>query len=81
MNLFQSLLGEITKKLQGTEIHKDSISKELTEIVGFSIHPDQVMIRDKKVFISLSPTLKTKFLLKRSSIETALKKYGIHSIG
>lgn len=80
MSLFKDLLGDITKRLYGQELKKEAIAQEITSIIGVSIKPDQIKIKEKTIFFSLSPTIKSKIYLKKTNLIELLKKYDIDII-
>lgn len=81
MSLFSSILDELSKKLQKGEQYKKEISKDIEEIIGITVLPDQIIIKNKTLFISVSPTIKTVILLKKQKLLEQLKQYNIKSIG
>lgn len=81
MSLFSSILDELSKKLQKGEQYKKEISKDIEEIIGATVLPDQIIIKNKTLFISVSPTIKTVILLKKQKLLEQLKQYNIKSIG
>ncbi len=80
MSLFQSLLEELSKKIKGTELHKNSISKDISEVLSIVILPDQLKIKNGEIFINVSPTIKTVIKLKKGALLTVVGKYGIKDI-
>jgi hypothetical protein len=80
MNLFNSLLEELSKKIKGNELYKNDISLEIKNILGISINPDQISIKNGTLFINVSPTIRSAILLKKESLIKALSKYNIKTI-
>lgn len=81
MSLFNTILEQLTKSLQGKELYKDEIVKGINTIIGINIKPDQIKIKENKIFINVSPTIKTVIYLKKQQILKALEKYKITTIG
>lgn len=80
MNLFNDLLEKISKRLQGNELYKLEIAKKITDIIGINIEPDQIEIKNNKLFLSISPTIKSLVFLKKDKILKELSLYKINSI-
>jgi hypothetical protein len=80
MSLFKDILGDITKRLYGQEIVKEEITKEVSLIVGIPIKIDQIQIKEKTAFFSVSPTIKSKIYLKKTELLNMFKKYNIDTI-
>ncbi len=80
MSLFNTILEQLTNSLQSRERYKENVITEINTIVGIVISPDQIKIRDNKIFFSVSPTIKTVIFLKKSQLLNALKKYKINTM-
>lgn len=80
MSLFQNILEQLSKKLQNTQFYKDEIVKDISEIIGINIKPDQIRIKDGNLFLMVSPTIKTVIYLKKTLILETLSKYKIKTI-
>lgn len=81
MSLFSSILNELTKSLQGGQLYKEDIAKCISNSIGINITSDQIQIKEKKIFLKVSPTIKTIVRLKQKSLIEALKSFDIKSIG
>jgi hypothetical protein len=81
MSLFSSILSELTKSIQGGQLYKEDIAKCISNSIGISITPDQIQIKEKNIFLKVSPTIKTIVRLKQKSLIEALKSFDIKSIG
>jgi hypothetical protein len=80
MSLFQTILGDITKKLSRIEGGKDEIARIVTTIVGVSISANQLHIKNGTLFISVSPTVKSAIRFKQTALLSELKSYNIKII-
>lgn len=80
MSLFSSILSELSKKIQGAELFKNDIAQIVSDTVGVSITKDQLEIKEGKLFISVSPTIKTKILFKKDNLLQRLQQYKIKAI-
>lgn len=81
MSLFSSILEELTKKLHSGEQSKKEISETVSEVIGISISPDQISVKNGALFLSISPTIKTVVLLRKQKLLEVLQKYNITTIG
>lgn len=81
MDLFQKTLEQLSKKIQGASVYKKDVSGALSTLLGVSITEDQVVIKDKTIYIKVSPTVKTALFLKKSAVLDVLKKYNITFMG
>ncbi len=81
MSLFHNILQQLSEKLQGSELFKENIAKDISEIIGITINTDQFKIKDGKILFLVSPTIKTVVNLKKSIILNKLYKYKITTIG
>lgn len=80
MSLFHNLLTELSNKIKGKEFYKDSISKEISDALGISIKPDQLVIKNNQVFLNVSPTIKTVIKLKKDVLLKKIGKFNITNI-
>ena len=80
MSLFHNILDQLSKKLKNSESYKDDIAKEISNIIKINITADQITIKTDKIFLSVSPTIKTVISLKKDVILEVLKKYRITAI-
>lgn len=81
MSLFSSILEELTKKLYSGEQSKKEVSEIVSTIVGITISPDQITIKNGTLFLSISPTIKTVVLLRKQKLLEGLQRYSITTIG
>lgn len=81
MSLFQSILGDITKRLSGIEGNKEAIAQVVSTVVGIPITPNQLHIKNNTLFIVVSPTIKSAIRFKQTALLSALQRYNITTIG
>lgn len=81
MDLFQKTLEQLSKKILRDASYKKDVSKALTNLLSVSIVEDQIIIKDKTIYIKVSPTIKTAIILKKSAVLDILKKYNITLMG
>lgn len=81
MDLFQTTLAALSKKLHGASLYKKDIATTVSALLHVSISEDAISIKNKKIYIHVSPTIKTALLLKKSAILKELEKYDITFMG
>lgn len=81
MDLFQTTLAALSKKLHGASLYKKDIAETLSQLLTVPISEDALSIKEGKVYIHVSPTIKTALLLKKSAALKELQKYNITIIG
>ncbi len=81
MNLFQSVLAELSKKIHGASLYKKDIAETLSTLLSIPITEDQVIVKGTRIHIHVSPTVKTALVLKKKTLFEGLKKYNITLIG
>ncbi len=81
MSLFQTILGDIAKRLSGIEGHKEDIARLITSVIGISISANQLQIKNTTLFVLVSPTIKSAIRLKQTALLIELKPYNITTIG
>lgn len=80
MSLFQDILSGITNRLQKEGLNKENVINEINNSVGVLLKPDQISIKNKTLFISASPTIKSIIYIKKNKLLEDLSKYNIKSI-
>jgi uncharacterized membrane protein YccF (DUF307 family) len=80
MSLFNTILTEITNKLNGVASYKDDVAQVVGRIIGIPISTDQLSIKGTTLYISLSPTAKSVVRIKQVALQQALKQYKITTI-
>lgn len=78
MNLFQNILLKIKKDLDLKNADLNLVSKILTKILGTEISPDKIKQKGTHIFLNISPTIKTKLILKRQDIILAFKENNLN---
>lgn len=81
MNLFQKTLEQLSNKILGAANYKKDVADEISKLLGVKILEDQITIKEKTIYIKVSPTIKTALILKKNSILDFLKKHNINIIG
>ena len=81
MNLFNSTISEISKRLKGKELFKEDIARIISLEVGSTVRSDEVQIKGGVLFLSISPTLKSIVYIKKQKILKSLTPFRISSIG
>lgn len=81
MNLFQSVLAELSKKIHSASLYKKDIAETLSTLLAVPINEDQVIVKGTAVYIHVSPTIRTALVLKKKAVLEGLKKYNITLIG
>jgi len=81
MNLFQSVLAELSKKIHSASLYKKDIAETLSTLLSVPITEDQVVVKGTTIHIRVSPTIKTALILKKKAVLEGLKKYNITLIG
>lgn len=77
MSLFKNTLQKISNSLDSHSYNYQLISTLLTKILGVKILPTNIIIRDKKIIIQSSPTIKMAIKLKEKELISILKKQNI----
>ena len=80
MNLFNSILEELSKKIKGAEIYKEEVSLVISRLLNININPDQISIKNGTLFLNVSPTIKSALLLKKEVLIKELSKFNIKTI-
>ncbi len=80
MNLFNSILEELSKKIEGAEIYKEEVSLVISRLLNININPDQISIKNGVLFLNVSPTIKSALLLKKEVLIKELSKFNIKTI-
>lgn len=80
MNLFGDILGELTKSLNKKASFKEDIALIISKELNIEIKSDDLVIKEGKLFINSSPTLKTAILLKKERLLRSLSGFNISSI-
>jgi hypothetical protein len=80
MNLFNSILEELSKKIKGAEIYKEEVSLVISRLLNININPDQIAIKNGTLFLNVSPTIKSALLLKKEMLIKELSKFNIKTI-
>lgn len=81
MDLFQKTLDQLSKKILGAAVYKKDVAETISKILSVPISEDQIVLRDKTIYIKVSPTIKTALFLKKSAVLDSLKKHNINIIG
>jgi hypothetical protein len=80
MSLFQNILSEVSRRLQGIEGNTKEVAHIASGVVGVQIAPDQVRVKHTTVVFLVSPTVRAAIMLKKTTLLEQLKKYGILSV-
>ncbi len=80
MNLFNSILEELSKKIKGAEIYKEEVSLVISKLLNININSDQISIKKGVLFLNVSPTIKSALLLKKEVLIKELSKFNIKTI-
>ncbi len=78
MNLFQDILSKIKKDLDAKSLDISLVSKIISDIVGVEISKDKIKQKGSHIFLNISPTLKSKLILKRQDIISAFQKNNLN---
>lgn len=74
MTLFQSILGEISKKIGVQSQDQELIKNTISEVVGVSLPVTAIKISHQKIFITTSPTIKMAIKIKEKEILSLLSQ-------
>lgn len=77
MSLFQNVLKKITATLQEKGALQETVAATCGEIIGITIPPDAIKLRDTTLYIKIAPTQKLAVTLNAQKIITTLQTKGI----
>lgn len=73
MSLFTTVLESISKKISAQSDTQKGVQSVLEQVLVVPVTLDTISIRDKKVFITATPTVKLAIKLKEKKILSLLK--------
>lgn len=76
MNVFQTILSELKKKIDAKHASTEIVARIISEQIGFTIDPSFVVQKGSHIQVRVSPTIKMQITLKRQDILLALQKEG-----
>lgn len=74
MSLFQTLLSQIEKQLETNNARKALFVAVLRDVVGVTIDPDSISVKDTVLYLRVSPTVRMAISLKKQKIIAAFKE-------
>jgi hypothetical protein len=74
MSLFDSTLQKIADRLFGEAKKKELIATVISKEIKQTLTPDQLTLRDGKLYITANPTIKAVIALRKGDIITSLNK-------
>ena len=77
MDLFQSILANLKKKLDIETNKTEDIARITSVVLGMTITPSMISCRGKELSLKLPPTARMKLTLKREVLLLALQKESI----
>jgi len=77
MDLFQSILANLKKKLDIETTRTEDIARIVSTVLGMTVTSSMISCRGKELFLKLPPTARMKLNLKRQAILLALQKESI----
>ena len=80
MSLFNDILFKISKGFKVNETNRKEIADVFFIETGVVMKPDDIQIKNKVLFLSISPTLKSLVYLKKQKILEKLKLFGVDTI-
>ena len=82
MSIFQEIILKIQKQINKDQNNNKEIVETIAKIVKIPINNDQIIIKNKGIFLKTGPTTKMAILIKKEEILLSLKeqKIEIYSI-
>lgn len=82
MSIFQEIILKIQKQINKDQNNNKEIVETIAKIVKIPINNDQIIIKNKGIFLKTGPTIKMAILIKKEEILLSLKeqKIEIYSI-
>lgn len=80
MDLFQSILANLKKKLDSETARTDDIARIVSTVLGITVTSSMVSCKGKELVLKLPPTAKMKLTLKRQTVLLALQSESIDII-
>jgi hypothetical protein len=77
MSLFQDIISSLQKKLSAQQQDTQQIALMISEVVGITVLPDQISVRNGVLYLKVQPTIAMSIRLKKELILAMFKEYGI----
>ena len=80
MDLFQSILANLKKKLDIETTRTEDIARIVSGVLGMTVTASMISCRGKELSLKLPPTARMKLTLKRQAVLLALQRESIDII-
>jgi|GEM_PF-3071518 len=77
MDLFQSILANIKKKLDSETVQTETIARIASEVLGMTVTVSMIHMKGKQLVLKVPPTARMRLLVKRPQLLSALQKESI----
>ncbi|MBY0328801.1 hypothetical protein K2Q02_01770 [Patescibacteria group bacterium] len=77
MDVFQSILATLKKKIDTQATRTDTIAEIVGTVLGMTVTSSMIICRGKELLLKLPPTARMKLTLKRQAILLALHEASI----